>query len=428
MTSSNASPPPRRFVIACDGPVPHRYMNFRGDVLMRALASRAEAVHVVCPAPFDAGAGDAEHRAVTFHHLRTFRPVRSLGGILNRLSTTVGTAVVVSRLVRRERVDCIRTISTWPTLAALLARGGRASPPVVANLSDFYGDLYRGAHLPVPGLAGGFISRLERLAVRADVVLVDTPEQRDRWVARRGLDPERCVVVPHGLPRSGHGAAVEPPAAPQVRARFAIPEDVPIVLHLGDIGEMDGVDLLLQAAARLRTDDRVALLLVGQGPPGYVERLRVLAEELGIASDVHWVERVPNAALPALLAQVDVCVAPFRIRDTSATAIQNKVLEYLTSDRPIVATGGTALEHAIAAAAAYCLADDPDSLAKALRSEIEHGCQLRPEQVARRRELSEALAWPLIVERESAILEAVVSGRRTSWQAFDYVVGGDAQP
>jgi glycosyltransferase involved in cell wall biosynthesis len=428
MTSSNGSRGPRRVVIACDGPVPHRYMNFRGDVLMRGLASRAEAVHVVCPASSDEGAGDAEHGPVTFHHLRTFRPVRSLGGILDRLSTTVGTAVVVARLVRRERVDCIRTISTWPTLAALLARGRRRFPPVVANLSDFYGDLYRGAHLPLPGLAGGLISRLERLAVRADVVLVDTPEQRDRWVGRRGLDPERCVVVPHGLPRSGHRAEVDPPDAPRVRARFAIPADVPIVLHLGDIGEMDGVDLLLRAAARLRTEERVALLLVGQGAPPYVEGLRALAEDLGVASDVHWIERVPNAALPALLAQVDVCVAPFRIRDTSATAIQNKVLEYLTSDRPIVATGGTALEHAIGAAAAYCLADDPDSLAKALLFEIEHGCELRHEQVARRRELSEALAWPRIVERESAILEAVVSGRRAAWQEFDYVVGGDAQP
>ena len=411
--------PGRRVVIVCDGPVPHRFMNFRGDVLARVLAGRGHAVHVVCPAADDG----VDLPGVTFHHLPPFRRIRSLGGIVQRLLTTVATARLVSVVVRQQRVDCIRTISTWPTLAALLARGRRASPPVVANLSDFYGDLYEGAHLPLPALAKGVIARLERRAVRADVVLVDTPEQRDRWVDRRGLDRERCVVMPHGLPRSGHQADAEAATAPAVRARFGIPNAVPVVLHLGDIGEMDGVDLLLRAVARLRPDTQVAVVLVGQGAPPYVAALRSLAAELGVSTDVHWIERVPNAALPALLEQVDVCVAPFRIRDTSSTAIQNKVLEYLTSNRPIVATGGTALEHALGDAATYFLADDADSLAKALASELEHGCTLCPEHEARRKQLHHSLAWPRILDGETALIDAAISGRRSGWQEFDYVIG-----
>lgn len=414
----------RLLVVACDGPVPHRFMNFRGDALARALARGGRAVHVVCPDPRHEGEVDEELRGITFHHTRAFRPVESIGGIVNRLVTTVGTALTVNRLVRSGRVGCIRTISTWPTLGALLGRGRRSSPPVVANLSDFYGDLYRGAHLPFPGLACAVISRLERWAVRADVVLVDTPEQRDRWVGRRGLAAGRCVVMPHGLPRTAHpdtaGSAEDVPA---VRARFAIPDGVPVVLHLGDIGEMDGVDLLLRAIALLRPDHRLAAILVGQGAPAYVAELRALASELGVNADVHWIDRVPNAALPALMAQVDVCVAPFRIRDTSATAIQNKVLEYLTSDRPIVATGGTALEHALGDAASYFLADDVESLAKALCSEIELGGALRPEQAVRRRELATTLSWPRVLVRESALVEAAASGRAGGWHEFDYVIG-----
>lgn len=410
-----------RVVIACDGPVPHRFMNFRGDVLARALARRRWDVHVVCPDPGRREV-DEELRGVTFHHLRAFRRVKSFGGVVDRLVSTVGTARAVNRLVRGGGVDCIRSVSTWPTVGSLLGRGLRPSPPVVANLSDFYGELYRGAHMPLPGLAGAVIALLERWAVRADVVIVDTPEQRDRWVGRRGLASERCVVMPHGLPRSGHsGAAGSAGDVPRVRAAFGIPDEVPLVLHLGDIGEMDGVDLLLRAIARLRPDKRVAVLLVGQGAPPYVALVEALASDLGVDSDVHRIDRVPNAALPALLAQVDVCVAPFRIRDTSATALQNKVLEYLTSDRPIVATGGTALEHAVGEAASYFPAGDVDSLAEALASEIEHGCVLPAERAARRRELATALSWPRILDRESALVEAAASGRAGGWHEFDYV-------
>src|SRR4029077_18222166 len=179
----------------------------------------------------------------------------------------------------RNEIDVIRTISMVPTVVAVIARRSRKIS-IVANVSDFYSDLYAASHLPVPSLATWLIRKLEAICLKADCLIVDTEEQRVRWELR-GFPASRCVVLPHGLPRS----LSQPPPYRQtvVSARRAAPQ----LFYVGDISEVDGVDWLIRALRLLIDDGRGAMLLVvGTGTSRNMRELRQLAGARGLDGHV----------------------------------------------------------------------------------------------------------------------------------------------
>jgi glycosyltransferase involved in cell wall biosynthesis len=131
---------------------------------------------------------------------------------------------------------------------------------------------------------------------------------------------------------------------------------------------------------------------------------------------VRHISSVTNDSLPALIDQVSVCVAPFRIRETSSTSIPNKVLEYLTSTKPIVVPSGSALQDIFGSAFTYFTPDDPLSLARAI--EIALGTE--QQGIARRREIQRAMQWAPLMNQEWALVQSVVARQVVDAQRFDY--------
>ena len=111
-----------------------------------------------------------------------------------------------------------------------------------------------------------------------------------------------------------------------------------ILGYVGVMGTQDGVDYLLRALNRLRTDlgrKDFMCMLVGSGDalPG----LKALSHELGLCDSVHftgWVDSQLEVA--RYLSSSDICIAPepsdpYNDRSTAA-----KVLEYMAMGKPIV--------------------------------------------------------------------------------------------
>lgn len=105
---------------------------------------------------------------------------------------------------------------------------------------------------------------------------------------------------------------------------------------VGTLKPWHGVDILIEAFARLRAKiPECRLLLVGDGP----ERtsLAEQAYSLGVADAVEFAGAVPAAEIPALLARMDVGVAPYpELRDFYFSPL--KVYEYMASALPVVAS------------------------------------------------------------------------------------------
>jgi glycosyltransferase involved in cell wall biosynthesis len=110
-----------------------------------------------------------------------------------------------------------------------------------------------------------------------------------------------------------------------------------LVGYMGVMGEFDGVDHLVRAAAeiineRKRTD--IQFCFIGSGPT--LESLKQLAIDFDIADYLEFTGRIPDDELIERLSSCDVCVDPDPLNPLNDKSTMNKILEYMALERPIV--------------------------------------------------------------------------------------------
>lgn len=138
---------------------------------------------------------------------------------------------------------------------------------------------------------------------RADLLHFASLPERDQ-AERLSLRP-RGVVVPNAVDPS-QMAALKPGA---LRARSDL-AGRPIVLFLGRLHEVKGIDLLLKAVNRL--DPRPALVIAGPGHTSYRRRLERMIERLGLLQDVTLLGPVYGRGKWEAMAEADLFVLPSR--------------------------------------------------------------------------------------------------------------------
>lgn len=164
--------------------------------------------------------------------------------------------------------------------------------------------------------------RVEAEIVRcADLVVVSTTEERAQLCANHDADPDRIEVIAPGVDH----ALFSPGDRTAARRRLHLPTDRPVLLYVGRIQALKGVDVALGCLAEL-TDPRAELVVVG-GPsgddgPGEVARLHDRARDLGIDGRVRWVPPVPHAALTDWYRAADVCLVPSRSESFGLVALE----------------------------------------------------------------------------------------------------------
>ena len=112
-------------------------------------------------------------------------------------------------------------------------------------------------------------------------------------------------------------------------------QDSKVVLYVGRIEPLKGIDILLKAVAQLEQPESVKTLIVGgdSGSDGEMERLKTLTAELGISSQVCFLGRVEQQELPAYYSAADVCVVPSYYESFGLVA-----LESMACGTPVVAS------------------------------------------------------------------------------------------
>lgn len=180
------------------------------------------------------------------------------------------------------------------------------------------------------------------------------------------LAPGAAVhLVYHGLDRH---IFTSPPAVGSTRDG-ADPAEPVRLLAVGRLQPKKGVDLLLDAVARLRS--HAVLTLVGYGP---LEReLRTRAGRLGLDDRVRWTGPLDQPAVRALYRESDVFVlAPRIAADGDRDGLPNVVVEALSQGLPVVSTHVSAIPEIVEHGANGLLVppDDPAALAAALEALI----------------------------------------------------------
>jgi len=205
------------------------------------------------------------------------------------------------------------------------------------------------------------ISGPERLArsvlLRETAACVANSEPAAERFVELGVDPARVFRAPHTTNIAPfHAVALgRSPSA-------ATPDGRVTILHVGRLIPRKGIDRLVHATATAAAEAPVRLLLVGSGPEE--ERLRGLAEALGIGPDVEFRGFVDQPGLPSVYAEADVFAFP-----TLDDPFGIVVLEAAASGLPIVASpfAGATLDLVEDGRSGFVVSpDDRDAWARAL--------------------------------------------------------------
>lgn len=169
------------------------------------------------------------------------------------------------------------------------------------------------------------------IAATADRVTVATPHEREQLSRLYGISAARMEVVPCGV-----DLATFTPGTPQQRraARAALGLGAgPVLLAVGRLDPIKGSDLLLESLTHMRTP--ATLVLIGGNPDGdpELERLRALANDLGIADRLRLPGAVSHDALTPYYRAADALVIASRYESFGLVAV-----EALACGTPVVAS------------------------------------------------------------------------------------------
>lgn len=184
--------------------------------------------------------------------------------------------------------------------------------------------------------------RVEReLLASADRIVAFSPHERNAMVQLYDADPARINLVTPGVDLS----LFRPLDPLEARKRLGLNGEK-VLLYVGRVEPLKGLELLLQAAAHLETCKEVRVLVVGGDPDKdqEIDRLRHLAQDLNVERMLDFVGRVDQNDLPFYYSAADVCVFPSYYESFGLAA-----LESMACGTPVVASrvGGlpTIIQH-----------------------------------------------------------------------------------
>ena len=180
-----------------------------------------------------------------------------------------------------------------------------------------------------PSVIGAF-RWVERQSVRGACAIVAISPAVEQ-AALKVCPSARCVVIVNHFEAE---TRIEFDEVAAVRARHAIGTDRKLILYTGSFVALQALDLLLEAVPRVALAEPDAVFLLVGGEDAEIAALQAQAEHLGVADKVFFERSRPQHLMPTYFAAADVLVSP-RVQGINPPG---KLLPYLASGRPVVAT------------------------------------------------------------------------------------------
>ena len=247
---------------------------------------------------------------------------------------------------------------------------------------------------------GGFIHRFLLLLEKATFLsadLVITMNESYRCVAkRRGGVPDRKLKVVRSGPRRAWARGYKSDPLLKLGRKH-------LVVFVGQIGVQDGVEYLLRVIVAYRNQfgQDTLFVIIGDGPCQQ-EMVRI-ASEMAIDDSVHFTGCLQDPALCTYLATADVCVDPDPWSQFNNLSTMNKIMEYMSFGKPVVAFDLLENRRSAQKAAYYVRPNDVNDFSRGIRRLLEDkDMQERMSQFAIYR-FEQDLAWEI---SEQALLKA----------------------
>jgi glycosyltransferase involved in cell wall biosynthesis len=353
---------------------PQPFFEVRGTPLavlamVRALAAEGHEVELLT---FPQG---TEVSVPSLRHRRSLRlPVGRVrpGASMAKLMLDVPFMVEACWRMLTGRFDAVHAVEEAAHLAAPLARA--LGLPLVVDVDSSIPDQLRESGFARRGPLLWAAGALERYALRHAAAVITVCTSLTQGVRARA--PHAAVFQIEDPPLVDGSPA---PADEVAVLRTALRLDRrPIVLYSGNFEEYQGVDLLVQAAAKVPDAQFVFM----GGEPAEIAKAQALAARDGSGDRCLFAGKRPPSELRRFLGLADLVVSPRR----RGVNTPFKVYTYLASGRPLLATRIESHTQVLDDANAWLVDATPEALAEGIRAALAD-----PEEAARRADRGRSL-------------------------------------
>ncbi|MFY9240616.1 MAG: glycosyltransferase family 4 protein, partial [Roseovarius sp.] len=287
-----------------------------------------------------------------------------IGLVLNYLSFAIMGSLITPWALRGRPYDVVLVYAPSPLTQAYvgLVLKWVKKAPMLLWVQDLWPEsLTEAGGLRNPLLLALVKWAVRRIYVRTDRLLI---QSRAFHAPIKALVPDHPEIhyVPNSLPEDPAAAVPTPRAealAEQIATEFS-------VVFAGNLGQAQGLEEVLEAAALVQDLSGVTIYLIGSGR--MEERLRARIAQLGL-NNVVLPGRFPASDMPLLLSAASALLVTLRPAPIFSYTIPNKLQAYLAAGRPVIAAldgeGARILDEA--GAGLSCPAGDPEALAAAIR-------------------------------------------------------------
>ncbi len=292
----------------------------------------------------------------------TLLPRRRFIGRAANYLTYFASAVAASRRIGRPDVVVSLTDPPILGLAALSAArrtGARfvflcedIFPEVASLLEDFHNRT-----------VNRMLDRVNRRLVReADAVVALGDRMRRRLVEEKGAPASRVHVIHNWADCD----AIVPGVKDNAFSRAHGLQDKFVLMHSGNVGLSQNLDLLIEAADRLRSRERLVIVIVGDGARRGALEAMAAARSL---TNVRFLPYQPKTLLHESFAAADAFLVSLK-PGLEGYIVPSKLYGILAAGRPFVAAVDPSCEAAAIATEHACGVvappGDPDALVKAI--------------------------------------------------------------
>lgn len=287
------------------------------------------------------------------------------------------TAWMLARLKRAKFLFEVRDL--WPAFAVAV---GVLTNPVLIKASQW----------------------LEKfLYQRADRLMVNSPGFIDHIRQRGG---KNLALIPNGADTSMFDPTEDGLAfrqAHRLEGKF-------VALYAGAHGMSNDLDVVLDAAALLRTQPDIAILLLGDGKekPNLIRRAKALSLD-----NLRFLPPIPKGDMRLALAGADACIAILKPIALYKTVYPNKVFDYMAAGRATILAIDGVIRRVVedAGGGIYVTPGDPVALAEAIRVMADDPENTRQMGRAGRAYLEEHFNRAELTEKLESLLVEVIGSK-----------------
>ena len=334
--------------------------------------------------------------------VRPSESARPLPRLISYLSFTSSSMLLGWRGLGRQDVVLFDSPPLF-LVPAGLALGRISSGRVIMNVSDIWPDAAVRLRMPMGRPTLWLLHMLEKLGYKgADAVVTPTPAARDQIAGR--LPGVNSTVVSGGVDLDMFQPSLR---SDEVRQSMGAGPDDFLVGYCGLHGLFQGLEVVVEAANRLRGHPAIKFVMVGDGPAK--RSLVSLAKDTGLPN-LRFEDTVPRIAVASILASCDAAVAPLAAEMPGT--MPSKVYEALASGVPLIVSKGCEAEALVkeyGVGRAFTPLDSEDLAAAIAGMANDPGG--REEMGRRARGLSRRFDLDRIAMHAETVLEAVAGGK-----------------